>query len=59
MKHQVFIDVVWQISDSGETYSRVSAADPDEILGEYQKGNAEDAKEAIETSEDAYLLHYK
>jgi alpha-ketoglutaric semialdehyde dehydrogenase len=54
VKYQVFIDGVWQNSESGETYSRVNPADPEEILGEYQKGNAEDAKKAIEASEDAF-----
>jgi acyl-CoA reductase-like NAD-dependent aldehyde dehydrogenase len=52
--YQFFIDGVWQNSDSGDTYSRVNPADPDEILGEFQKGNAEDAKKAIEASEDAF-----
>jgi len=54
LKYQVFIDGVWQNSDSGETYSRVNPANPDEILGEFQKGNAEDAKKAIEASENAF-----
>ncbi len=54
MKHQVFIDGDWQNSESGETYSRVNPADPEEILGEYQKGNAEDSKKAIEASDDAF-----
>lgn len=54
MKYQVFIDGVWQNSKSGETYSRVNPADPDEVLGEFQKGNELDAKEAIDSAENAF-----
>lgn len=54
MKYQVFIDGVWQNSESGETYSRVNPADPEEILGEYQNGNAEDGKKAIDASDEAF-----
>jgi aldehyde dehydrogenase (NAD+) len=54
VNYQVFIDGVWQNSESGETYSRVNPADPDEILGDFQKGNAEDAKKAVEASEQAF-----
>lgn len=54
MKYQVFIDGVWQNSESGETYSRVNPADPNEVLGEFQKGNELDAKEAIDSAENAF-----
>jgi len=53
MKYRLFINGVWEDCQSGETYSRVNPADPDEVLGEFQKGNAEDAKGAIEAAEDA------
>jgi len=54
LKYQVFIDGVWQNSESGETYSRVNPADPDEVLGVFQKGNELDAKEAIDSAENAF-----
>jgi acyl-CoA reductase-like NAD-dependent aldehyde dehydrogenase len=54
LKYKLFIDGCWEVSESGETYSRVNPADPDEVLGEFQKGNAEDAKKAIDASEDAF-----
>jgi aldehyde dehydrogenase (NAD+) len=52
LNYKLFIDGSWEDSESGETYSRVNPADPDEILGEFQKGNAEDAKKAIEAAKD-------
>ncbi|HLN89670.1 MAG TPA: aldehyde dehydrogenase family protein, partial [Candidatus Binatia bacterium] len=54
MKHKLFIDGNWEESASGETYSRVNPANPDEVLGEYQKGNAEDASKATDAAEDAF-----
>ena len=53
LKYKLFIDGGWENSDSGETYSRVNPADPDEVLGEYQKGNREDTKKAIDAATDA------
>ncbi len=53
MKYKLFIDGGWEDSESGETYSRVNPADPDELLGEFQKGNDTDAKKAIDAAEDA------
>ena len=54
MKYKLFIDGSWEVSESGETYSRVNPADPDEVLGEFQKGSSEDAKKAIDAAEDAF-----
>ena len=54
MKCKLFINGSWEDSESGETYSRVNPADPDEVLGEFQKGNPEDAKKAIDAAEDSF-----
>ena len=54
LKCKLFINGSWEDSESGETYSRVNPADPDEVLGEFQKGNAEDAKKSIEAAEDHF-----
>jgi alpha-ketoglutaric semialdehyde dehydrogenase len=51
---KLFINGEWVPSESGETYRRVNPADPDEVLGEFQKGNAEDAKKAIEAAQAAF-----
>ncbi len=53
-KSKLFINGAWEESRSGETYLRVNPADPDEILGEYQRGNPEDIKSAIDAAEDAF-----
>ena len=54
MKYKLFVDGSWEVSESGETYSRVNPADPDEVLGDFQKGNSEDSKKAIDAAEDAF-----
>lgn len=51
---KLFIDGKWVKSESGETYSRVNPANLDEVLGEFQKGNAEDAKKAVDAAQDAF-----
>lgn len=53
MKYQLFLNGSWSDSDSGETYTRVNPSNPDEVLGEYQKGNAQDAGTAVDAAEDA------
>jgi alpha-ketoglutaric semialdehyde dehydrogenase len=53
-KFKLFINGEWVNAQSGETYTRVNPADSDEVLGEFQKGNAEDAKRAIDAAQDAY-----
>jgi len=55
LRTQLFIDGTWQDSQSQLTYIRVNPANPDEILGEFQRGNSEDAKWAIDAAEDAQL----
>jgi alpha-ketoglutaric semialdehyde dehydrogenase len=54
LRTQLFIDGTWQDSESQQTYSRVNPANPDEVLGQFQKGNTEDAKRAIDAAEDSH-----
>ncbi len=51
---KLFINGEWIPSESGETYQRVNPASPVEVLGEFQKGNAEDSKKAIEAAQSAF-----
>jgi len=53
-KYLLFIDGEWINSDSGETFTRVNPADPSEVIGEFQKGNALDATKAIDAAEKAF-----
>ena len=50
---KLFINGEWVSSESGETYTRGNPADPDEILGKFQKGNVKDAQRAIEAAQNA------
>lgn len=50
---KLFINGEWVPSASGETYTRVNPANPDEVLGEFQKGNEEDTQKAIEAAQAA------
>lgn len=54
LKHKMYINGEWVESESHETYTRVNPADPSEVLGEFQKGNASDAEKAIEAAESAF-----
>ena len=51
---KLFINGEWMPSESGETYTRVNPADPNEVLGEFQRGNTEDAKKAVEAAQAAF-----
>jgi acyl-CoA reductase-like NAD-dependent aldehyde dehydrogenase len=53
-KYKLYINGEWIDSDSGETFTRVNPADPDEVLGEFQKGNENDVKKAIDAAENAF-----
>ncbi len=53
MKYKLFLNGVWEDSESGETYSRLNPASIDQVIGDFQKGNAEDAKRAVDYAEDA------
>jgi alpha-ketoglutaric semialdehyde dehydrogenase len=52
-KYRLFIDGEWVESESGETYTRVNPADPSEVLGGFQKGNAKDTEKAVEAAQRA------
>jgi len=54
LKYQLFINGEWVESTSGETYQRVNPANPDEVLGEFQKGNSDDATRAIDAAQNAF-----
>ena len=41
-------------SESGETFQRVNPADPDEVIGEFQKGNVLDVEKAVDAAEKAF-----
>ena len=53
-KYQLFINGEWVSSESGETFTRVNPADPDEVIGNFQKGNAIDTEKAIDSAEMAF-----
>jgi aldehyde dehydrogenase (NAD+) len=53
-KHQLFINGEWVNSESGETFQRVNPADPDEVIGEFQKGNVLDLQKAVDAAEKAF-----
>ena len=53
-KYQLFINGEWVSSESGETFTRVNPADPDEVIGNFQKGNAIDTEKAIDSAERAF-----
>jgi len=54
LKYQLFINGEWVNSDSGQTFSRFNPADPDEVIGEFQKGNLHDVKKAVDAAEQAF-----
>lgn len=56
LKYQMFINGEWADSASGETYQQVNPANPNEVVGEFQKGNSDDAARAIEAAEDAFEM---
>src|SRR5208283_3916677 len=53
-KYQLFINGEWVGSESGETFTRVNPADPNEVIGNFQKGNAIDTEKAIDSAERAF-----
>ena len=50
----MFIDGEWVNSESGETFVRVNPANPDEVVGEFQKGNAKDVEKAVAAAQEAF-----
>jgi len=53
-KYQLFINGEWVNSKSGETFERVNPANPDEVIGEFQKGNVLDVQKAVDAAEKAF-----
>jgi aldehyde dehydrogenase (NAD+) len=49
---QLFINGIWQDSESEEKYTMVNPANPDEVLGEFQRGDVQDSKKAIDAAEE-------
>ncbi len=49
-----FINGEWVSSKSGETYENINPANTDEVVGVFQKSNAEDIKNAIDAASEAY-----
>ena len=54
LKYQLFINGEWVNSGSGETFLRRNPADPDEVIGEFQKGTPSDAELAVDAAEKAF-----
>ena len=52
-KHKLYIGGKWQNSSSGETFFSINPA-TEEKIGEFQKGNKEDAKSAIDAAEKGF-----
>jgi len=52
-RYKMYINGEWVDSESGEIFERVNPADPDEIIGEFQKGNENDVKKAVDAAEQA------
>ncbi len=53
-RYKLYINGEWIDSASGELFTRVNPADPDEIIGEFQKGNEKDIDKAVEAAEKAF-----
>jgi len=53
-KYKLYINGEWIDSDSGETFTRVNPANPDEIIGEFPKGNEKDVNKAVDAAEQAF-----
>ena len=53
-KYKMYINGEWVDSVSAETFTRVNPANPNEIIGEFQKGNEEDVKKAVEDCDIVY-----
>jgi len=54
-KYQLFINGEWVNSESGETFERVNPAEPEDVIGEFQKGNVLDAQKAVDAAEKAFV----
>jgi aldehyde dehydrogenase (NAD+) len=52
--HKNFINGAWVESKSGKTYENRNPANTDELVGVFQKSNADDVKMAIDAASEAY-----
>lgn len=51
---QNFINGEWVPSKSGKTYENINPANTDEVVGVFQKSNADDVKAALNAASEAY-----
>ncbi len=51
---QNFINGEWVDSKSGETFENRNPADKDDLVGHFQKSNADDVKDAVDAAAEAY-----
>ena len=49
-----FINGKWVESKSGKTYENINPANTDEVVGVFQKSNADDVKDALDAAAEAY-----
>ncbi|WBL14464.1 aldehyde dehydrogenase family protein [Sutcliffiella sp. NC1] len=49
-----YINGEWVASETGETYPSINPANTSEVLGYFQKSNANDVQKAIESAKDAF-----
>jgi len=53
-EYRLFINGRWVRSSTGETFEDRNPADTRDIIGLFQKGNAEDVKAAVDAADDAF-----
>jgi acyl-CoA reductase-like NAD-dependent aldehyde dehydrogenase len=53
-KYKLFVGGKWVDSESSESYVRMNPADPEEIIGEFQKGNVQDVEKAVGAADEAF-----
>ena len=52
--HKNFINGEWVESKSGETFENINPANTDDVVGVFQKSNADDVKAAVDAAAEAY-----
>ncbi|MFH1474199.1 MAG: aldehyde dehydrogenase family protein [Candidatus Aenigmatarchaeota archaeon] len=53
-RYKLYINGEWVNSASGELFTRANPADPNEVIGEFQKGNEKDIDKAVDAAEKAF-----
>jgi len=53
-EYKIYVGGKWVKSASGETFEDRNPADTRDIIGLFQKGNAEDVKSAVDAAQDAF-----